>query len=293
MYTHDHGSFDPGHILLDALTDTAWMLPFLFLAYLAIETIERRQGARVERLLARGGRFGFAVGAVLGVVPQCGFSTMAAGFYASRVITLGTLLAVFLSTSDEAIPLMLAQPNSWPALALLIGCKLVWALVVGLLVDILLRRAIPQGLRGGYGGGAAVDCHHHEEQDGILLAAAKHTANIVLIIFGFTFAFGLLVGLVGEARVEQFLLALGPFQPLVAGLFGLIPNCASSVLLTQLYLEGSISFGSVLAGLNCNAGIGLLVLFRTNRSLRQNLFILGLLVAAGVLPGLALHLFGV
>ncbi|MGD9559744.1 MAG: putative manganese transporter [Oscillospiraceae bacterium] len=281
-------------VALHALLDSAKMLPFLFLAYLVIEYLERRKGDAMERLLAKGGRFGFVPGALLGVVPQCGFSAMAANFYGSRVITLGTLLAVFIATSDEAIPVMLAQPGSWPAMAALVGVKLVWALLVGFLVDVALKKVIPASLRGGYGGSAEeVDCHHHDEEDGILWAAAKHTVSIFLTVLVFTFLFGLLVEWLGEARISGLLAGLGPAQPVVAALFGLIPNCASSVLLTQLYLSGSISFGSVVAGLSANAGIGLTVLFRANRNLRQNLFILGLLFVLGVVPGLVLHLLGV
>lgn len=283
---------DFGHLLLHTVTDTAKMLPFLFAAYLVIEYIEHKKSHAIEGWLARGGRFGFVPGALLGIVPQCGFSAMAANFYASRVISLGTLLAVFLATSDEAIPIMLAQPQSWPAMGALIGCKLAWALLVGFCLDVLLRGAIPPGLRGGYGAGEGVDCHDHKENDGILLAAAKHTAEVIVTVFIFTFVFGFLVEWLGEGRIAAALAGLGPLQPVVAGLFGLIPNCASSVLLTQLFLSGSISFGSVLAGLCCNAGVGLVVLFRTNRAPRQSLFILALLLATGILPGLIAHLLG-
>lgn len=279
-------------VLLDSVIDTAKMLPFLLAAYLVIEYLERRQSYGIEKMLARGGRFGFVPGALLGIVPQCGFSAMAANFYASRVITLGTLLAVFLATSDEAIPVMLAQPGSYPMMIQLIAAKLLFALLVGFLVDILLKSLIPAELRGGYGGNAAeVDCHQHDEKDNIWLAAAKHTANIFITIFIFTFVFGMLVAALGEDNISQFLSGLGLLQPVMAGLVGLIPNCASSVLLTQLFLTGSISFGSVVAGLCVNAGIGLTVLFRTNKSLRQNLFILALLFLLGTAYGMLLQLF--
>lgn len=297
FHTHDHTHETVGealsHVLLDSVVDVAKMLPFLFVAYLIIEYLEHKQGDTIQRWLARGGRFGFVPGALLGVVPQCGFSAMAANFYSSRVITLGTLLAVFLSTSDEAIPIMLAQPDSYGAMLKLIGAKLVYALLVGFILDILLARFIPASLRGGYKGKAEeVDCHDHNEKDSVLLAAAKHTANILIWLFAFTFLFGLLVEWVGQSRITDFLTALGPIQPVVAGLFGLVPNCASSVLLTQLFLSGSISFGSVLAGLCTNAGVGLVVLFKTNKSLKQNLFILGLLYLLGTAFGLVVHLLG-
>ena len=283
---------DIGKLLLETVIDTAKMLPFLFVAYLVIEIIEHKKSHTIEKWLARGGRFGYVPGALLGIVPQCGFSAMAANFYASHVITPGTLIAVFVATSDEAIPVMLAHPTSWPALGLLLLIKLVWGMAAGLLVDVVATRVLPKALLGGYANGEDVDCHQHKEEDGILLATAKHTANIISVVFVFTFVFGLLVAWLGEGRIVAMLGSLGPLQPVVAGLFGLIPNCASSVLLTELYVGGSIRFSSMLAGLCCNAGVGLLVLFRTNRNPRQNLLVLALLIAAGLLPGLVLYLIG-
>lgn len=277
-------------VLLDALLDSLKMLPFLFVAYLLIELIERRGGEALERLLARGGRLGFVFGAMLGIVPQCGFSAMAANFYASRVISLGTLLAVFISTSDEAIPVMLAQPDSYPQMVHLIVAKLIFALIVGFVIDILLGKMIPKILRGGYTGSRAeVDCHEHNASDSLLVSTFKHTLNIFITILIFTFVFGFLVALLGEENIARFLSGMGLLQPAVAGLFGLIPNCASSVMLTQLFLSDSITFGSVLAGLSTNAGIGLTVLFRTNRSLKQNLFILALLYVLGTAVGMVVQ----
>lgn len=290
-------SIDFGELLLDSVIDTAKMLPFLFAAYLIIEWLERKKSDSIEGVLAKGGRFGFVPGAFLGLLPQCGFSAAAANFYASRVISLGTLMAVFLATSDEAIPVMLGQPDSYPSMVKLLGFKLVHALLVGFLLDVALRRFIPKSMRG-YG--ADKIClsdgtgeHHHEEEGGILVSALKHTAVIFVTIFAFTFVFGLLVAWLGEENIAGFLAGLGFFQPLVAALFGLIPNCASSVLLTQLYLSGGITFGSVLAGLSANAGIGLTVLFRANKNPRQNLFITGLLVGLGTLLGLVVQGLGV
>lgn len=283
-------------VLLDSVIDTVKMLPFLFVAYLAIEYIENYQNKRIEAMLAKGGRFGFVPGAVLGLVPQCGFSAMAANLYSSRVITLGTLIAVFMATSDEAIPVFLAHPEAYGMLAVLLASKLVWGLIMGFVLDIGLRRVIPAGLRGGYGGKASeVDCHceHGKKRKGwgIVLSALQHTASIYLYILLFTFLFGILVELVGQARISEFMGGLGFFQPLIAGLLGLVPNCASSLLLCQLYFSSTISFGSLLGGLCVNAGVGLMILFRTNKSMRQNFFILGLLYVAGVLPGLVVHSF--
>lgn len=283
------------HVFLHALVDSVKMLPFLYLAYLLIEYIERYQGQRIEKALAGGGRWGFLPGSLLGCVPQCGFSTLASGFYASRVITLGTLLAVFLATSDEAIPLMLAVPGQWPRLALLIGIKIVVAVVAGFCLDVVFTRFVPASLRGGYTGTSTeVDCHeHHEEKHNIWLAALSHTVNIFLYVLVFSFAIAFIMEWLGPDVFTGFLQRMGVLQPAVAALVGLIPNCASSVLLTQLYLSGSITFGSAVAGLCSGAGVGLMVLYKTNKNLKQNLFITALLWAIGTLAGLCVQGFGI
>ncbi len=282
------------HALEHAVVDSVKMLPFLYLAYLLIEYIERRHGSRIENALEGGGRWGFVPGAVLGCVPQCGFSAMAANFYSSRVITLGTLLAVFLTTSDEAIPMMLAVPEKWPQMLGLIGIKLAVALVVGFLLDFVLRGVLPASLRGGYTGHAEeVDCHEeHEEEQGIFRAALHHTIEIFVYVLVFSFAIELVMEWVGEDVFTAFLAGMGVFQPVFAALIGLVPNCAASVLLTQLYLSGSITFGSAVAGLCSSAGVGLVILCRTNPSWKQNLFIIGLLWAIGAVTGMGLQLFG-
>ena len=163
-------------VLGESLVDTAKMLPFLFLAYLLIEYIEHRHGERIEALLAGGGRWGAVPGALLGCVPQCGFSAIASNFYASRVITLGTLMAVYLATSDEAIPLLVSMPAYWDKLVVLMVIKVVYAVIVGFVLDFVLRGVLPKGLRGGYTGHAdEVDCHEeHNDEEG---KRASHLAG--------------------------------------------------------------------------------------------------------------------
>lgn len=280
-------------VLEESLADTIKMIPFLYLAYLAIEYLERRHGERIERLLAGGGRWGCVPGALLGCLPQCGFSAAASNFYASRVITLGTLMAVYLATSDEAVPMLLAMPEKWGVLAALLAVKILYALAVGLILDFAAGHFLPASLRGGYTGHAdEVDCHeeHAGGENGIWLAAARHTLEIFIFIFLFSLGFGLLVERVGHDVFAQLLGRLGFAQPLVAALVGLLPNCAASVLLTQLYLEGALRFSSLAAGLCAGAGVGLAVLWRVNPSWKQNLFITGLLWAAGAALGVVMQL---
>ena len=213
-------------VLAESLVDTAKMLPFLFLAYLFIEYVETRHGERIEALLAGGGRWGFVPGALLGCVPQCGFSAIASNFYASRVVTLGTLMAVFLATSDEAIPLLVSMPAYWDKLVLLMVLKVLYAIAVGFGLDFVLRKALPKGLRGGYTGRAdEVDCHEeHDDAEGhhqpIWKAALRHTLEIFVFIFAFSLVFGLIVEGVGEDVFADVLGRMGFFQPVVAALVG-------------------------------------------------------------------------
>lgn len=279
------------HTIEHALEDSLKMLPFLFLAYLLIEWLERHHGERIENALAGGGRWGFVPGAVLGIVPQCGFSALAANLYASRVITPGALLAVFVATSDEAVPLLAAEPSLWGTLPLLLTGKIVAGVAGGFLLDVPLRKVLPAGLYGGYAGHADdIDCHEeHEEHSGVLLAALRHTVEIFLFILLFSFLIGFAFELIGEDTITAFLTGMGIFQPMAAALVGLVPNCAASVLLAQLYAQGAISFGSLFAGLCAGAGIGLAVLWRVNPSWKQNLFMTGILWAGGSVCGIVLQ----
>ena len=221
------------HSIEHAFEDSIKMLPFLFLAYLLIEWLERHHGERIEQALAGGGRWGFVPGAVLGCVPQCGFSALAANLYASRVITPGALLAVFVATSDEAIPLLAAEPGMWGALPLLIIGKVVAGVVGGFLLDVPLRKVLPAGLYGGYAGHADdIDCHEeHEEHSGIWLAALRHTVEIFLFILLFSFLIGFAFELIGEETITTFLTGIHTPPPLPAAPAAPPPTSAASVQL--------------------------------------------------------------
>lgn len=283
-------------VLGESLVDTAKMLPFLFLAYLFIEYVEHRHGEKIEAVLERSGRWGAIPASLLGCVPQCGFSAIASNFYASRVISLGTLIAVFIATSDEAVPLLISMPAYWDKLVLLMVIKVLYAIAVGLVLDFVLRGILPKSLRGGYTGSAdEIDCHEiHDDEEGherpIWQAALRHTLEIFVFIFGFSLLFGLIVEGVGEDVFADVLGQMGFFQPVFSALVGLIPNCAASVLLTQLYVEGALRFSSLVAGLCTGAGVGLAVLWRANPSWKQNLFITGLTWASGAAVGVGIQL---
>lgn len=278
-------------IFLDTLTDALKMLPFLFAAFCLIELLEHHAGEKLSRFFARAGKAGPAVGAVLGCVPQCGFSVLSANLYAGGVITLGTLCAVFLSTSDEAILLLAATPSATPDILKLLLAKVLIGVAAGYLVDFLFRKKTDSELQ-------LKDLCDHEhcgchERSGVLRPALLHTAKIFGFVFLITLVLNFLVEFLGHERLETLLLHDSVFQPFLTALFGFIPNCAASVLLTQLYLEGALQFGAVVSGLCTGAGAGLLVLFRENRNPKDNLKILGILYVAAVVPGVLLQILGI
>ena len=269
-------------IIWDAVLDSLKNLPFLLGAYLLIEFMEHRASQRLTQALTRLGPLGPLGGAVLGCVPQCGFTVAAANFYAGRLISPGTLLAVFLATSDEALPILLSHPEALDSLGRLLGVKFVAAALLGIAVDLV-----------------AVHVLHHEEkvpfhdlcedcgceEKGVLRSALTHTVKVFTFLLLVNFLLNWAISLVGEDRISRLLLSGSWFQPLLAGLLGFIPNCAASVILTELYLGGSLSFGSAIAGLCTGAGLGLAVLFKVNRNFRDNLFIIGILYVAAILTG--------
>lgn len=278
-------------IFLDTLTDALKMLPFLFAAFCLMELLEHHAGEKLSRFFARAGKAGPAVGAVLGCVPQCGFSVLSANLYAGGVITLGTLCAVFLSTSDEAVLLLAATPSAASDILKLLLAKVLSGVAAGYLVDFLFRKKADSALQ-------LKDLCDHEhcgchEHGGVLRPALLHTAKMFGFVFLITLVLNFLVEFLGHERLETLLLHDSVFQPFLTALFGLIPNCAASVLLTQLYLEGALQFGAVVAGLCTGAGAGLLVLFRENRNPKDNLKILGILYVAAVVPGVVLQILGI
>ena len=267
-------------LLLDAVIDTAKTLPFLFGAYLLIEFLEHRASEKLTGALQRLGPFGPVGGAVLGLVPQCGFSVAAANFYAGRLITPGTLVAVFLATSDEALPILVSQPGALPDL---LGVKLVAGAVFGILTDLLWKRLPHRAPERPFEELCKdCDCEHH----GIFRSALTHTVRIALFLLLINLVLGGAIHVVGEERISQVLLSGSVLQPFVAALLGFIPNCASSVILTELYLAGSLSFGAAVAGLCTGAGVGLAVLFKYNRHWKENLLLAAILYVSAVATGL-------
>lgn len=282
--------------LKDAAADTAKLIPFLFVTYLAMEALERRTSDHSAKLISSVGRFGPLVGAAVGIVPQCGFSAAAASLYSGGLISIGTLLAVFLSTSDEMLPIFISEQVELSVILRILLAKAALGAVSGLGVDFLLRFT-----RYKYKTEKHVrdlcdeeHCGYEKEEGSVFRSALVHTLHIILFVFVITVILTIAVEGLGESRVAGFLTGKPVFGTFLAAAFGLIPNCASSVLITQLYLDGMLGAGQMMAGLLVGAGVGLLVLFRTNdRHPKENIRIAAMLYVIGVFWGLLIELAGV
>ncbi|MEI7696051.1 MAG: putative manganese transporter [Chlorobium sp.] len=286
-------------LFLDALADSAAMIPFLLLIYFLVELFERRFGGGIARVLKKTVKIGPALGAAFGCIPQCGFSVVASALYTRRLITKGTLLAVFLATSDEAIPVILAQPGKGKFVLAVLLTKLIIGLIAGFAIDLLLGSL----LRGkeSHGHQIADDathdagCCNHDLSGTIgkwqwLTHPIIHTSKIFLFIMAVTFALNVLIASVGEENLGRVLLKQHLLQPFLAALIGLIPNCAASVAIAELFLKGGLSYGSAIAGLCSSAGLGGLVLLRENHDSGDTIRILLLLVAISTVAGIAIQL---
>ena len=277
-------------VLLDALIDCAKLTPLLLVTVFLMEYLEHRAADKLVGAVRRAGRFGPLLGAAAGCIPQCGFSAACAQLFNGGFVSAGTLVAVFLATSDEALPILLGHPDALDTALLLLAVKAALGVAAGYAVDALWRRDRQQAALQLEAGEHRCECQQGAPLGRILLEAVRRTLSILLFLFIFSAMLGLLIEGVGRERLASFLLP-GPFQPLLAALFGFIPNCAASVLLTQLYLDGMISFGSAVAGLGTAAGVGLLVLLRSRHRARTYAIVLGGTYAAAALCGMLLQLF--
>ncbi len=279
-------------MIIDAVTDSFMdsvkLLPFLFLTYLAMEYLEHKAGQKMQETIRSAGRGGPAIGSVLGIFPQCGFSTVASNLYAGRIITTGTLLAIFLSTSDEMLPIMISESVRMSVILKILAVKVVVALAAGFAVDFLCRRK-QRKMQIEH----LCEQHHCHCENGIWKSALHHTVEIFLYITVISLALNLLIGWIGEDVLGSQFLNRPVVGELVAALLGMIPNCASSVAITQLYLSGVLSAGAMIAGLLSGSGVGLLVLFRVNDDHRENCRILGLLYGIGVAGGIVVNWLGI
>ena len=273
------------HIAEHSFSDSLKVLPFLFIAFLVMEFCEKHSEGRLTKLLEKKNACSTVIGSLLGIIPQCGFSVTAAGLFSGGLISIGTLIAIFLSTSDEAFILLLTNGRHKAVIALIIA-KLIIAISGGILTDFLLKnkhnRKDVHNLCTGCG------C---ERSSGIVIPALKHTVKIFLFVLLCSFVLDGAIELIGEESFNKFMLSGNLLQPVVASLIGLIPNCASSVMLTELYISGTLSFGALLSGLSVNSGVALIVLFKQNRPHKENCLIILLTFIISVTTGIILGLF--
>ena len=280
--------------VLDTIKDTLTLIPFLFLTYLAMEWLERRTEEQSVSLLSRIGKFGHIAGAGIGLIPQCGFSAAAASLYSGGVITAGTLIAVFLSTSDEMLPIFLSSYAGAGTIGKILAAKFVIALVSGTAVDLAagLVHHRPE-TKHIHDLCEREHCGCEDEEGGILHSALIHTLKITGFIFAISLVLSLLMVFLGKDALASLLTGAPAAGAVVTAIIGLIPNCAASVVIAEMYLEGLLTCGQLMSGLLVGAGVGLLVLVRTNNRTKENAMVIGTLLALGIAWGILTDMLGI
>lgn len=276
-------------ILEDTLIDSIKLLPFLFITYLLMEYLEHKTSNKIQGKIKKAGKYGPAIGGLFGILPQCGFSVAATNLYAAKVITIGTLISVYLTTSDEMLPILISETVPIITIVKILLIKLLIGILVGFIIDLIMKNKKKDEHDKLEEFCKHEHCHCEE---GIVKSAIKHTINIFIFIFIIVLILNIVIGLIGEDTLSNFISGKTVLGPLIAGLVGLIPNCASSVIITQLYIKNVISGAILIAGLLVNAGVGLIVLFRVNKNIKENIKIVGILYGIGVISGILLQIIG-
>ena len=275
-------------VIIDTLIDSAKLLPFLFLTFLLMEFIEHKLSEKSKEKLTKSGKLGPFIGSILGAIPQCGFSVAATNFYAMRIVSIGTLIAIYLSTSDEMLPIMISHGASIVIILKIIGLKVLIGMVFGFIIDLIFRDKRNNHEIKDFCVEEHCDCDHS-----ILKSALTHTVNILIFIALISFILNLGFHYLSEDTISTIFMKNSLLGPFLSSLLGLIPNCGASVIITELYLNNVISFGSTMAGLLSSSGVALLVLFRINKNLKENLKILLTVYTIGVLVGVLIDLIGI
>ena len=271
-------------ILLETIIDSLKLLPFLFLTYLLMEYLEHKMSDKTKKIIKNAGKAGPFYGAILGAFPQCGFSVAASNLYCGRVITLGTLIAIYLSTSDEMLPILISRNVEFSLILKILSIKLIVGIIFGFIIDLVYSKKEKQN----YQICKDDDCHCKE---GIIHSTLKHTFNILIFIFVINLILNIMFEYLGNDYLSKIFLKDSIFSPFITSLVGLIPNCGSSVMIKELYLNNAISFVSMLSGLLTGSGVAILVLFKTNKNIKENLKILSMIYLIGVLSGIIIDLF--
>lgn len=274
-------------IIIDTVVDSLKILPFLFITFLVLEYLEHKMSKKTEKAVKKAGKLGPLLGGIVGAFPQCGFSVAATNLYATRVISLGTLIAIYLSTSDEMLPILLSENASVVVIFKFIFIKIIVGIIFGFIIDFILRKRKVEDVNIK---GLCEDEHCHCYEHSILKSAIKHTLNIAFFIFIISFILNIAFSYLGEELISKIFMKNSILGPFLASLIGLIPNCGASVVLTELYLNNTISFASSIAGLLSSSGVGILLLFKVNKNIKENIFILLTIYFIGVFTGLIINI---
>ena len=273
--------------IMDGVIDTLKLLPYLLLTFILLEWLEHKLDKKTEKIIRKNQKYGPIIGGILGGLPQCGFSTMAANLFSSRVISMGTVIAVFLSTSDEMLPIMISEKANPTLIITTISFKVIIGIIVGFIVDCFYRRKEIKNPIHHLCEKDHCDC----EEEGILKSSIKHTIKIALFILIANIVINILIEGIGEESLKNILINQNIITYFIASLIGLIPNCASSVIMTELYISNLISIGTLMAGLLTGSGLGILLLFKNNENQKENITILSIIYLVGVLLGFIVDIF--
>lgn len=276
-------------ILIDTILDSIKLIPFLLLAFLIIELIEHRLNNKTEKIITKSKKIGPIIGSILGAIPQCGFSVMATNLYITRIITLGTLISIYLSTSDEMLIIMISEKVPIILIIKILIIKIFFGILYGIIIDIILSKK-KQNNKTNYELCDKDNCNCNHS---IILSAIKHTLHITLFIFIITLIINTIFTLLGEKYLSKILLTNNILSPLITSLIGLIPNCAASVILTELYLNKAISLGALIGGLLTSSGSSLLILLKNNKNKKENITIILLLYSLGAISGIIIELINI
>lgn len=271
--------------LLDALFDTVKLIPYLFITFLLLEYVEHKLSVKTKKTISKYKKAGPIVGGLFGGFPQCGFSAMGSNLYTSGVITKGTLIAIFLSTSDEMLPIMISEKVDISFVIKIIGFKVLVGIIIGLLVDILFKNRSDSSIKD------MCDEEHCHCKESIFKSSLIHTLKTTLFVLIANIIIGLAIYFIGIDKLESILNNKNIIVYFISSLIGLIPNCAASIVITEVYLSNLISIGVLLSGLLTGSGIGILLLFKNNKSLKDNMIILSIIYFVGVITGILVDLF--
>lgn len=278
------------HILLDTLFESLNLLPFLLITFLIIEFIEHKASKKSIKMFTKTKKYGPIIGGILGATPQCGLGVMATNLYATNIITIGTLIAIYLSTSDEMLPVLISEGMPFSKILIILLIKVIIGIVCGFIIDFIFRKKNKH---------TKIDVQelceneHCHCENSIIKSSLIHTLKTFSFIFLVSFVLHIFIHEIGEDKISNLLLNGNIFTPFLSSIIGLIPNCAGSVVITELYVNNVISFGSMLAGLLTGSGISILILFKVNSDLKENMMILGTIYIIGVIFGILFNLVGI